>query len=460
MNLQQFLLILRARYKVALLLLVSTVAIAIPVIQSLPRQYTATTSLVVDVRPQDPISAMMMPSSRATHEDIIKSDRVAQKVVKTLKLDEDAKLKQRWLEAAGGEGKLQVWLTDLLQRGLSVTPSRRDSNILSIEYNAADPAFAAAVANAFAQAFIDIMVELKVEPAKQYARWFGDQSKVLRENLEKAQAQLSQFQQQKGIIVKEEMLDSEMARLTALNAQLTAVQTEASVARSRERSGGGGSMLPEVQQSGVIQNLRGEIARQETRLKDAGFNLGSNHPQYKRMQAELAELKANLVAETRHLTSSFSASGSVGRDREKELNAAIEAQKKKLLELRSERDQLAVLQRDVDAAQNAYDGVARRYSQASLESQATQTNVFQLTPADAPLEPSSPKILRYTLMAIVLGAMLGFGAAFGLELLDRRVRCVDDLAEMLQMPVLGVIIRDKRRGRLRLSRRNAALALR
>jgi succinoglycan biosynthesis transport protein ExoP len=457
MNPLQIILILRARYKLALLLMFCTVAIAIPVIQSLPRLYTATTSLVVDVRPQDPVSAMLLPSNRATQEDIIRSHRVAVEVVNILQLEEDATLQEQWHAATGGAGSMQVWLVGLLQRHLAVTSASRESSVLRLYYQAEDPAFAAAVVNAFAQAYIDIMVELKVEPAKQYARWFGEHTKLLRENLENAQTRLSEFQQQKGIVVKDEKLDTEMATFNALSSQLTAVQADAATMRSKERSNSA-SALPEVLQSNVVQGLRSEVARLEAKLKDG--NLGRNHPQYKRMQTELAELKANLAAETRHVTSTFSSSGSVSRDRERELRAAIDAQKKKLLELRNQRDQLAVLERDVDAAQSAYDGVAKRHSQASLESQTTQTNVFQLAPAVEPLEPSSPKVARYTLMAILAGVMLGLGAALGLELLDRRVRGLIDLVELLQLPVLGVINRHKRRRGLRFFRREAPLALR
>ena len=53
----------------------------------------------------------------------------------------------------------------------------------------------------------------------------------------------------------------------------------------------------------MIQGLRSEIARQEAKLKDAGGNLGRNHPQYRSMESELAELKARLEAETRHVAS-------------------------------------------------------------------------------------------------------------------------------------------------------------
>ena len=50
-----------------------------------PRQYTATASVVLDVKSPDPVSGMMLaglmaPGYMATQVDIIKSDRVARRV--------------------------------------------------------------------------------------------------------------------------------------------------------------------------------------------------------------------------------------------------------------------------------------------------------------------------------------------------------------------------------------------
>ena len=83
MNLQQFLLILRARYKLVLFTLLGTVAVTLVLSLVLPKQYTATSAVVVDVKSPDPIAGMMlpaliMPGYMATQVDIINSDRVAQ----------------------------------------------------------------------------------------------------------------------------------------------------------------------------------------------------------------------------------------------------------------------------------------------------------------------------------------------------------------------------------------------
>jgi len=196
MTFHQFLLLLRARYKIALFLLLSTVGIAVALSLLLPKEYTATTSVMVDVKSPDPIAGMMlpalvMPGYMATQVDIINSVRVAQKVVKMLKLDERPMAREQWLEATEGKGRLDVWIANSLQRKLDAKPSS-ESSVLNIAYKAADPVFAAAVANAFAQAYINATIELKVEPAKQYAEWFGEQGKSSRDNLEKAQTKLSE----------------------------------------------------------------------------------------------------------------------------------------------------------------------------------------------------------------------------------------------------------------------------
>ena len=191
---------------------------------------------------------------------------------------------------------------------------------------------------------------------------------------------------------------------------------------------------------------------EQVQTKDAAGNLGKNHPQYQRMESELASLKQKLAAETRHITSGFATSRTVGKDRESELRTAIDAQRRKLLDLKRLRDELAVLMRDVDAAQKAYDAVSQRINQTTLESQTTQTNVSVLTPAEAPIEPSFPKLPLNIALAVFLGGLLGVGAALMTEMLDRRIRSVEDLAEMLQLPVLGIIERGKKRRRPTMAR--------
>lgn len=443
MTLQQFLLILRARYKVAIGTLLFTVLVTLVISLLLPKQYTASTAVVVDVKSPDPLVGTVLPglataSYMATQVDIINSDRVAQRVVKLLRMDESPAIREQWMESTKGEGELTVWLANLLKQKLNVKPSH-ESNVINIEFSGADPGFAAAVANAFAKAYIDINLELKVEPARQYAVWFEDQTKILRDNLEKAQQALSAYQQKTGIIATDERLDYEIAKLNELSTQLTLVQTETSDSSSKRKSADNSETLAEVMQNPLIHNLKSDIARLEAKLQESGINLGRNHPQTKRTQSELASLKSKLASETRQIHTSIGTSYQVGKQKEKELIEAMERQKKRVLELNRQSDQISVLQRDVEAAQHTFEGVSQRSAQTRLESLSAQTNIAILNPASIPTEHSKPRILLNVLISIFLGTLLGVGLALIVELRNRRVRSLEDLIEALDLPVLATI---------------------
>jgi succinoglycan biosynthesis transport protein ExoP len=195
MNISQFFSVLRARWGVALLVFVLTVAAAVGLSMLLPKQYTATATMVVDQTRPDPVSGAVFsgnpsPAFTATQIDIMKSDRVALQVIKTLNLTEDAEVKANWQEATKGVGSIETWLTERLQHELDAKPSR-ESNVISVSYKAGDAAKAAQYANAFVQAYLDTSLRLKVNPAKGNLDFFKARSDELRANLVNAQARLS-----------------------------------------------------------------------------------------------------------------------------------------------------------------------------------------------------------------------------------------------------------------------------
>ena len=121
------------------------------------------------------------------------------------------------------------------------------------------------------------------------------------------------------------------------------------------------------------------------------------------------------------------------------MTSVSHAQKKQVLTMRSVRDQMAVLQRDVDNAQRAYEGVSQRATALTLEGQNTQANVRLLSPAVEPYTPSRPRVAINILASVFGGLLLGAVAAIGLELINRRVRSTDDLMSLAYVPVIGVL---------------------
>ena len=108
MSFGQFLSIMRARWRIAAMVLLITVGSALTISLLLPKTYVATASVVVDIKP-DPIGGMvmgmMMPAFMATQVDVIRSDRVALRVVRNLKLTENSEIRTQWLAATEGQGR-------------------------------------------------------------------------------------------------------------------------------------------------------------------------------------------------------------------------------------------------------------------------------------------------------------------------------------------------------------------
>ena len=452
MTLLQFFAILSARWKVMLAVLVAAVAGTAIVNVLLPRSYTSTAAVLVDVKSPDPIAGIFFqgltaPSYMATQVDVIQSDRVSEQVVRTLRLDQSPSMREQWREATRGEGSFEIWMAGLLRRSLDVKPSR-ESNVITISYKSVDPKFASSLANAYARAYIDVTLELRVEPARQYGRFFDERAKQLREKVEQARARISTFQRENGIVGADERLDIENARLNELSSQFTALQAVRSETSSRQAQAvTAPDRLQDVITNPVIGNIKTEMSRQEARLVELSTRFGDNHPSVVDQRAVVGELRSRLEQETRRVSGSVSVSNTINGARLAQVQAALDAQRIKVLRLKETRNQLAVLANDLDSSQRAYDAVTTRSNQTELESRTTQTNVSVLNPASEPSQPSSPRTTLNMLLALFVGTLSAIGAALLLELFDRRVRSAGEVAHMLDIPLLGVIAA-KSRGRL------------
>jgi chain length determinant protein EpsF len=447
MNLTQLLLILRARYRTALIALLLTVAAALGASLLSHKTYKATTALVLNYKGTDPVTGQAMasqlqPGYMDTQVEIINSTSVARKVVETLKLDQGDLVKQHFMDATDGDGDLRDWVANGLLAKLEVLPAK-ESSVLQISYIGLDPQLAANVANAFASAYRQASVQLKVQPSQRTSVYFDEQVKLLRDKLETAQQRLSKYQQENGIVSTDKSLDVESVRLNELSSQAVAAQAQAmeATARHRQVQGKGAGQSPDVANNPLIQNLKLGLNNAESKFAETAQRLDENHPQYQSAKAEVDKLRAELNTQIQIASSALGANATILQQRGNEAAAALQAQKDKVLRINRTRDEMNLLSKEVDSAQRAYDTVAQRLTLTNIEAQANQSDVAVLTPALAPLKPYGPKLLLNTLIGLAAGVLLGVGGAVILELFDRRVRSAQDLQDTAGLPVLGVIRR-------------------
>ena len=459
MDLSQFMLALRARRKAFFVVLAATILTAIAIALIVPKNYVASSTILIDSRSDQTLSPTerMSPRERTgylqTQVDLLMSGRVAKRVVRELRYAQMPGIREQYERETGGLGTIEDWAVANLQKKLKVDAAA--SNVITVNYGSPDPKFSADVANAFAKAYLETSLELRTEPSREAAAWFEDQIKGLRSNVSQAQARLTAYQKEKGITSVDERADIESTRLAELSSQLLTARNATYEAQSRYKqaqeflaagaSTGGGAAaadsLPEVMASAPVQALKAALLAAEARLEQSSAELGPNHPLYQRNLSEVQALREKVSSEMKKVVAGLSNSAVSSRKREEELKAAYAAQQERVLQMRDARVELAVLSRDVENAQRTYDTALTRYLTSKVEARAQTTNIALLTPAVEPLEPKSPKVGLITGLSILVGLLLAGGVVFLLETLDRRVRSRFDLESRLAVPTLGRLSR-------------------
>ena len=409
----------------------------------LPEKYSAVAAVVIDSRGLNhllgaPGASIAQGALIATQLSIVASERVARELATQLDLAQDPVLQEKWQVETGGQGEITAWIAKRLLRRLAVSRDAPDSNVLNLAFTDPDPVRAAELANAFARTYLDVTLELNVSPARLTARFFDERIAATRDGLRAAQTRLFAYQREHGIVSGDEKLDVETAQMNELATALTASKTRRIESRSRTQyASGTASEFPDVLQNPVVQALTTEVARAQAKLKELSNGFGVNHPQFRAAKDELAELEMKLAEQSKRVARSVDVTERVSSQGEREIVSALNAQRQRVLQLKKRRDQLSVLERDVDSAQKAYDQALQRHSQTTQESQSGVNDASMLTPAAVPFESTRRSPMLTVPFAAICGFLLGLAAALALEHRAPRIREARDLVEWFDLPILG-----------------------
>jgi uncharacterized protein involved in exopolysaccharide biosynthesis len=173
---------------------------------------------------------------------------------------------------------------------------------------------------------------------------------------------------------------------------------------------GDNATLPEVLQSPLIQGLKDNLTTAEATQTEVAGRLGKNHPDYKAAAAEVASLRARIAAETDKIVASLGNTTQVNVRRENDVRAALEAQKKRVLDLKHSHDAAAVLENDVVTAQRDLDAVSQRLAVEQPRGPMQQTS-GSVDDGYGAGHPFQPQMLVFLAVGIFLGLVVGIGVA-------------------------------------------------
>lgn len=421
MSILQFARILWARRMIILIMPIALAIAATIAAFLLTPKYEAKSRVMLDVIKPDPVTGQVLnsPFLRAyiqTQTELIKDDEMAARVIETLGLANDPELQREYSERKPADDVPFIeWASRKVAENVDAGLIE-GSNIIQIGYKAKSPEQARDVADALAKVYMDANLQDRRESARRNADWYDIQAQKARTQLLTAESAKSAFERETGLVLQDDKVDIDSARLAALASAASAP-------------------IITAPSSGATSPAGLELAQLDSAIAQASRTLGPNHPDLIAMKRKHELLSAQVDQERKAVNAAADATISASRV----TTGMLEAQKAKVMAQRDKVERLRLMQDEIDIRRDQLNKAAGRAAELRQEAEVAATAVSLLSNATKPDDPYFPNKPLIIGGAAAGGIALGLGLALLLEILQRRVRSADDLRSALGLPVLTII---------------------
>lgn len=170
---------------------------------------------------------------------------------------------------------------------------------------------------------------------------------------------------------------------------------------------------------------------------------GEGHPNVRLLTESLTKLQKRLKEQQQAIIVAYvdgmRQEFEVLEHKRNELRTAYERQFKLATDVSSQALQLAGLEEALDRTERMCDILDDRIKEVNLTEEVGAMNVSIMEVASASTLPSYPIPSRFLASGILAGGLVGFGLAWLRDLLDHRLKSVEEIASVLQLPVLGAL---------------------
>jgi succinoglycan biosynthesis transport protein ExoP len=416
-------------------------------------QYTATAEVMLNRRNtkitnNDNVLSALPADSQAvdTEVQILKSPQLSHRVVASLRLDQDPEFNPNATARASAplSGKPLEQVVERVRRHLSVSRSG-PTYVIDIAFRSQTPAKAAKIANAFANLYVAQQVGEKVNATQQAADWLNGRLQQLRAQVGADETAVEQFKiannlmSSQGATLTEQELSNYNQSLAQANAQLAEDNARLSTARKQLATGSTGDDVGEALNSPTIQKLKEQRAEVSRKVASLASNYKDAYPALRTARQELADIDANIQAETRLIISNLEAKAQVSARRAASIGASVGSAKGELASNDRASVRLSELERIAQASRTLYENYLTRYKETSSQIGLAQADSQVVSQAAPPAKPSSPNVPLNLLAGAILALAAGIGAVGLAEWLEAGLATSADVEKRFNLRYLGAI---------------------
>ena len=421
-------------------------AVATPVYESQAllrvKQPKGIGSSLLDAMPMG--NAMLNTQLMNTYAEILKSRSVIVPVIEKT-------------EEADDEGKF-IEYEDYLKKNITTAPFK-DTEIMQFTARAETAEKAQQVNKLIVEGFLNRLTELSRDQQKATRGFIEERAVAAKKELKDAEDKLTEYKKANDIIAPDDavkLATEKMGMVDKLNAEnkVALATANARLASTNAQLNGEAASIADNKS---IQLYNQQLAQLEGERISYLDKYTAQHPKVKQVEQEIANLKQKINSEINKVASlqapsdnpvhqqllaakfQSEAEASVAQSNLVKL-AQIDSDNKADIRNLSDKEQEFVnLMRDVTVANEIYVMLAKRVEEAKVAEASVATEVQVVDSGTLPEKPAKPKKALTLLLAALLGALASSGFVVVRELLNRTIKNSDDVANYLDLPVLGSV---------------------
>jgi capsular exopolysaccharide synthesis family protein len=376
---------------------------------------------------------------------LMKSRSLAERVARKLNLGRSEAFLGYEPQQADTDAAVRQLMRDFTAEG---TQSNR---IVELSYVHPSPRIAAQVANAFADEAVESSFERSYESTARSRAFLQRQLESTRQELERSERELIAYAREANIvnIVSEGAASSGdnsggtlvASNLVALNEQLADAQNARIVAQQRYNQASASANAAAVSDA-TVQVLQQQRAQLQAEYDQKMQRYLPDHPDMIALRARLEGLQAQIAQATGRTTSSVAnslrADLVAAQNREQNLQSKIDQLENQLLDLNDRGVRYTILRRAVEANRSLYNALLAKLGEENTAGTRT-SSVAPIDAAQAPEAPFEPNVPRTLILALLVGMVLGAGAALGMDRWRDTINSPEDIRTGLRLSALGVV---------------------
>lgn len=367
-----------------------------------------------------------------------------------------ARLGFRWAPAAGAlppSGALEFTLAtprDAARRLAEELQVQMDLNgtFLKVELRGPDPHQIAAILNAVTERYVAVAADLKRQKLTEQMKIIEEQLAYAQRNLEDAETALRNYRVQTVTLPSDrspaaaaEARDPVFTNFFEMQLEREQLRRDReAISRLLVQAGDSGvaagalGVIGAVTRSAELSQVLKELADKQADLRSLRTRYADAYPTVQRLAAEVADLERGTIPRlARALVGQLAA-------REQALGREVDATSRDLRQIPPRAIEDARLHRGVTLAEESYNTLQARYTDAKLAAEASAVpDVRILDPAVVPQRPVKNTTPGLLLMGLLGGLGVGLVGAILLDRLDPRVRYPEQVSQELGLPILGAV---------------------